>query len=358
MTNETSRDRGRFDRRRTVVGWLSAGFVALALAPNPAGASCGAAECPLDAHGADLRPWDASTAGLQPLGRFTVGVSYQYIDQDRPRIGTRRAAVGELASREDEIRTINRMTDLTLRGILSDRWSVSGSLPFVDRHHSHIANDPDGRSRRQEFNYDGVGDLSVLGHWMPWASAHGRRTSLTLQGGIKVPTGLRHVEAIDGEEPEPPARPGTGSVDGLFGLHVMHVVPVGTSRGGQRAVPIFVGGRFRLNGRGTEGYRVGNEVQLSVGGSYPLIDRVRMQGQVNGRFAARDEIGTTDATRENTGGRWVYASPGLRFDATDNVGFTAFVQIPVYQRVNRIQLAAPVNLWLGLTYRLPMARAS
>ncbi len=137
----------------------------------------------------------------------------------------------------------------------------------------------------------------------------------------------------------------------------MRVLPGTHLGGGTAAVPIFASALFQLNGRGTEGYRVGNEVQLSVGGGYPLVERLRFQDQVNARFAARDEVGTTDATRENTGGSWLYASPGLRFDATDGVGFTAFLQVPVYQHVNRIQLAAPVNFWFGVSYRRPMRRA-
>lgn len=353
MTRDIAHDgRCRIQCVQQVAFFVVVAAIALALAPAPARGSCGSAQCPLDTHGTETLRWDPSLPGGQPVGRITVGVSYQYIDQDRPRIGTRPAAIGELGSREDEIRTINRRMDLTLRGALAEGWSVSASLPLVDRYHSHIVNEADGSSQRQEFRYNGVGDLTVLGYWTPWGSDH-ERTTLTLQGGIKVPTGLRHVEPIDGEEPEPPARPGSGSADGLFGLHLMHVLPSKTLGGGATVVPIFASALLRLNGRGTEGYRVGHEVQLSVGGGYPLINRLRFAGQLNARIAARDEVGTTDATRENTGGRWLYASPGLQFAATDNVGFTGFLQVPVYQRVNRIQLAAPLNLWFGVTYRLP-----
>ncbi len=329
----------------------------IGLAPVLARASCGSSQCPLDAHGADPLARRSAAPGSLSLGRLSMDVAYQYLDQDQPRVGSRRAAVGALVSREDEIRTINRITNLTVRGAISERWSLGASMPFVDRFHSHIVNEAGGGSQRQEFRYHGLGDLSVLGHWTPSGSDHVGTTSLTLQAGIKLPTGLRHVEAIDGEEPEPPARPGSGSVDGLVGAHIMRVLPGTHLDGGTAEVPIFASALLRLNGRGTEGYRVGNEVQLSVGGSYPLVDRLRFQGQVNARFAARDEVGTTDATRENTGGRWLYASPGLQFDATDEVGFTAFLQVPVYQRVNRIQLAAPVNFWFGVSYRRPMRRA-
>lgn len=161
--------------------------LAIALLPAPARASCGSSECPLDAHGADATTRHPDGPGSLSRARLSIDIAYQYIDQDQPRVGSHRATVGELVSREDEVRTINRMTTLTVRGVLSEQWSLTASMPFVDRFHSHIVNEVGGGSQRQEFNYHGMGDLSVLGHWMPWGADHGGPTSLTLQAGIKLP---------------------------------------------------------------------------------------------------------------------------------------------------------------------------
>ena len=74
------------------------------LAPARAQASCGSSSCPLDLHALE---------GIE-TGKFSLDLSLQYIDQDRPRIGSRGAAVGALPSDHDEIRTINRLTALQL----------------------------------------------------------------------------------------------------------------------------------------------------------------------------------------------------------------------------------------------------
>ena len=78
---------------------------AVAIGATGARASCGAAFCPLDTH----------AFNLPPAGSWALDLSFQYIDQDQPRIGTRSAAVGELPSEHDEVRTINRTATLGVR---------------------------------------------------------------------------------------------------------------------------------------------------------------------------------------------------------------------------------------------------
>ena len=82
--------------RALAVAFSIAIFTAAQLA-----ASCGSATCPLDLNALN-RPG---------AGGFTLDLSFDYIDQNRPRIGTRSAHVGELHDEHhDEVRTINRTT--------------------------------------------------------------------------------------------------------------------------------------------------------------------------------------------------------------------------------------------------------
>ncbi len=313
----------------------------LALGASTAHASCGSSECPLD---------DQGTAALGE--RFSLGISYQLIDQDRVQVESRRASVGELPSPEDEIRTLNRIATVEGRVFLTHRWALQASLPVVDRLHAHVANEADDAPRRHQFRYRGFGDLVLLNHWTVREANLRGGTSLTLQAGASLPTGRRHVPSIDGDEPEPPARPGTGAFGLLAGVHAMRAVR-GRAHGTASApIPFFASVLVRVNGKGTEGYRVGPELRASAGGSYPLLDRVRIETQVNARLRGKDDIGRTDATRANTGGASIYLSPGLRLQATPILELSGYVQIPVYERVNRIQLVAPYHLRFGATYRL------
>jgi hypothetical protein len=317
-------------------------LIAILLAAWPATlqASCGAEDCPLT-----LRT--SHDAG----GCFSLSLSYQYIDQDRVRVGSHPGFVGELPSPEDEIRTLSRSVTALGELRLTDRLGFTLSLPMIDRSHVHTAHEPGEPPALRNWTYSGPGDVTALGRAVLLRGAGRRPLTLSVQAGAKLPTGRRDVPAIDGDQPEPPARPGTGSTDALAGLHLMRMVSLPGWSGRRSDVSFFASLLGRLNGRGTERYRVGNEIQADLGGAYPILPSLQILGQLNARVRGKDDPGLTDALRDNTGGSWLYASPGLRLQAR-GVAAYAYVQLPVYERVNRIQLVAPAHWVFGTTYAL------
>ena len=111
-------------------------------------ASCGSASCPIDLHALN-RPMK---------GQFTFDFSLQYIDQDQPRILTRRARVGEIPSDHDELRTINRAATLGLTYGITDLLQVSVSTPYIARTHEHIHT---AGGELEHWNLHGIGDTLV-----------------------------------------------------------------------------------------------------------------------------------------------------------------------------------------------------
>jgi hypothetical protein len=221
----------------------------------------------------------------------------------------------------------------------------------VDRLHRHRSNEGEEAGETFEWSNTGLGDMTVLGHWAV-LGGEDARFSLTFQTGVKLPTGRRHVTPVGGEEPEPPARPGTGSTDGMLGLHVMRPFAVPTPWGEPGPMPVFGSTLVRVNGRGTEGYRVGAAFEASAGARYPLSHRLELTLGFDSRIAGKDGVGETGATRDNTGGAWVFATPGLRLRLAGLLTFHGAVQLPVYERVNGIQIVAPRNFVAGLIYSL------
>ncbi len=325
--------------RRPRSVWPRGGLVlALALLlPAPIRASCGAQSCPLDLHG-----------GHGADGPFSLDLSWQYVRQDQVRVGTREGTVGELPSPEDEVSTVSRVSSAMARLAIAERWSVSATLPFVQRTHEHVRNQAGQPPLPEAWDFSGLGDASLMTEWR----ASGARSPVVvgLQAGVKLPTGRRHVDEVAGDEPEPPARPGTGSWDGVAGLHVMRAVSLPALAGGRVEAPLFMSALGRLNGHGTDDYRAGDELQLNLGATYPLAGAVRLLAQVNARLRGPDDPGRTDALQADTGGAWVYASPGLRVEAGHGIAPYAYVQLPVWQRVNRIQIVAPWMLYTGLSW--------
>src|SRR3954465_3831821 len=119
----------------------------LSLTPEVARASCGSSSCPIDLHALQFGE-----------GKSSLDLSFQYIDQDQPRIGSRRAHIGTILSDHDEIRTINRLAALQMNYSLNERFQVGVTLPYVSRSHEHFDEE---NARIERWNFADVGDAAV-----------------------------------------------------------------------------------------------------------------------------------------------------------------------------------------------------
>jgi hypothetical protein len=178
---------------------------------------------------------------------------------------------------------------------------------------------------------------------------------LSLTGGIKLATGRTGVKNIDGEEAEITIQPGNGSVDGIVGLYFQqNVLTVPTLSGTYVTLPLSIGTSCQITGAGTDGYRSGNSLLIHAGTAYPLFDRASVLFQFNGKFQGYADVGTTDEPKENTGGTWLFASPGIGIQPAEGLSGSAYVQIPFYQNVHGIQQTAPFNFFFTLSYNFDL----
>ncbi len=146
-------------------------------------ASCGSATCPMDPQSLNL-----------PLPRqFTLDFSFQYVDQDQVRIGTRKGEVGEIPSSHDEIRTVNRGIGFLANYATSDRLVLSAFVPFVSRYHEHIEEES---AQLETWRFSDLGDIAVSGRYRL-----GTKVWTTL--GVELPTGARRPKNSEGEFAEP-----------------------------------------------------------------------------------------------------------------------------------------------------------
>lgn len=308
--------------------------VSLALFPVRANASCGSEHCPIDLG----MLWEQS--------RLSFDLSQQYIDQNQPRVGTHDAAVGAIPGEENEVRTVSRVTTARVMYQPGGNWSVVASLPFVSRYHEHI-HDEAGTPELQRWNYTGIGDMEgQVSRIFTRGGEGAARYHVT--GGIKAPTGVRHVEEFDGHEPEPPARPGNGAWGAIAGVGAQWSLTTKMLGGAYGAIPVRLSLMGHANGHGTERYRVGSELQSNLGVSYPVARSFELLLSGDFRVRAKDDPGDTDADAGHTGGTWAFVSPGIRVSAA-KTAFYGVVQLPVYQRVNGINLVSDFNLYLGVS---------
>lgn len=292
-------------------------------------ASCGSSSCPLDLH----------ALGLADNSRLVLDLSFQYIDQDH--LQRRR---GNFEIEHDELRTINRLTTFQLSGRVTDRLQLSLTAPYVSRTHEHIEHIT---GDFEEWRFGALGDAAVQARYRV---SH----SFWLSGAVKLPTGSKN-ETNGHEAAEVTIQPGTGSTDLLLGATyqggIVRETGIGGPLGNATLIPLFASITYRRNGRGTHDYRRGDEVQLSAGSEYPLAPSLHLIGQLNVRHSAKDEIGAAEENPALTGGSYLYFSPGLRFVAERGVSVYSYVQIPLVQRPNGIQLVSRVNYLAGVQKR-------
>ena len=80
-----------------------------------------------------------------------------------------------------------------------------------------------------------------------------------------------------------------------------------------------------------------------------LTSRIGFLLQMNGKVQAFSNVGNTGEPRENSGGTWIYITPGLRFQIAEAFATYGVFQLPAYQNVHGIQQTSNLNLQFGIT---------
>jgi len=301
-----------------------------------AAASCGSSSCPIDLH----------ALGLTSTSPLVADLSFQSIDQNHFR-GSR-----DLETEHHELETINRITTLTISDLITPKFQLTATLPFVSRSHRHVEVDS---GDLEHWSFGAFGDAAIQARYRAYrVPASPAASSLWLSAAVKLPTGARH-ETNGDEEAEVTIQPGSGSTDYTLGAMWQSGVIRDTTLGGMMGhatlIPFFTSITFRHNGAGSRRYRKGNEWQVNSGSEYPINAKLVLLGQVNLRVQSKDSPGETGENIDLTGGTHLYVSPGLRLVMPHGISAYGYVQVPVYEHVNGAQLVSRENLVVGVQKR-------
>lgn len=309
-------------------------------------ASCGSSNCTL------IR---GSQSGLANEGRFVVDLSYRYIRQDDKKKGSSDfngnvdVAKVEFESgmiepaHHREFRTINELVQLDVSYGVTERFTVSVNIPFLnDRKHEHIDGCAGGSCAGGEFiNQDGTsgfGDITVTGKYAVW---HTTKHLMILGAGVKFNTGEFKLLNSEGDINEPTIMPGTGSTDAvLSALYNFSFIP--------NRLSFFAGASHRFTTKNSLDYEFGDSTFLDAGANYALTERINLITQINTRISRRDEFLGMDVP--NTGVTFINVTPGVVVSATESTSLYTHVQVPVYQRVNDVNLVPSFGVMAGVSY--------
>lgn len=318
------------------LGIAGVGVVASLLWAAGAHAACGSAFCPISTE------WDVRGVWTEPGGRAEL--RYEYIDQDQLRAGRHKTSPGAIPRDHDELRTINRNWFASFDYNLDPQWGFSMVVPVVDRSHQHIHHEEgeegEVENELERWNFTKLGDIRAVARYTIPMPPRAAMPGLSL--GLKLPTGSYKVKNAAGEPAERSLQPGTGTTDVIAGVHV-----TGEGPGPNATWFVDGAGTFALNTR--DDYRPGARIGANGGIRYAFTPALAGLLQLN--FVYRDHDKGLQAEPEDSGGTFWFLSPGVSWLVTPRVQVFGYVQLPLYQRVNGVQLTADWAGVLGMATR-------
>ena len=311
-------------------------FCIFVLVASSASANCGSAFCSINTN------TEIENGAMKP--GLSVNIRYEFVDLDQLREGTKKVGAQGEPGTHDELATTNHRLVLGLDYAFSEQWAIGVQLPYIKRTHAHIHN-PDvdqilaGEAAEKEaWNFSGVGDVRAVGRYQFDLGS----MTLGAHAGFKLPTGKHNGTNDAGEEAERSLQLGTGSTDIIAGLY---------AKGSIGGTPLrwFAQTQWQHAIATKDGYRPGDEITFDIGMRYLITHSLTGNLQVNTRYKLRDS--GANAEPDESGGKYVYLSPGLSYSFGGGIQIYGYVQVPLYQNVNGIQLTQSTSYVAGISYR-------
>ncbi len=312
----------------------AAGFALLALSGGAAALACSVCGCSLSSDWA--AQGYASTPGLD------AGVRFEYFEQSDLRSGTGsvdRATLTFPNDNEIQQRTLNRNTWLDLNHVFNSSWAVSAALPYHDRFHTTIAG---GDTEISTSRARGLGDVRLLARYQKFTPAQ----SFGFQFGLKLPTGRISQTFAEGPQAggllDRGLQLGTGTTDLLAGASwfTRPTVNLGLFASAMLDQPLAARDSFLPS------------TSLTVSGGVRWLNGSRFTPQLQLNLKAEGREHGSEADTPNSGGTIAYLSPGVTAELAPHTTSFVFVQLPVYQHVNGLQLEPKWVLSLGVRVKL------
>ncbi|MEQ1890434.1 MAG: transporter [Alphaproteobacteria bacterium] len=320
--------------RRTALLLLPGAMASLAVTPMTH-ASCGAAFCTINTN------WNMQGLAVEPGWRLDLRA--EYIKQDQPRSGRHEVNAGQIRRHHDEAETRNRNVLATLDYAVNNSMGFSVTAPVTDRSHLHIHNHR-GAKIPETWDFTRLGDIRLQGRYQ-WTLENQENPAPSNFGvnlGVKLPTGQIHVDNALGDRAERSLQPGSGTTDLLVGAYYGRL-------SSELASSLFIQGQWQQPLNEREKFEPGHRITADLGYRYEATDRIGLLAQINTLYIERDS--GSEAEPEDTGGEYIFLSPGVAFAVTPGAQIYGFVQAPLYQNVNGVQLTADWSVAAGVSVR-------
>ncbi len=229
----------------------------------------------------------------------------------------------------------------------TNRLSFEFLIPFVVQERSVVQPLQTFRTRTS-----GIGDMAFLVKYNILRSA-ADRSSLILGAGPKIPTGKSDLSQ-EGIRVNPDLQAGSGAWDGLFyGLYTLTGFIRPTMSLSASGIYSFKG--TNLSPYEPRSYQFGNEIVVILS----LSDQIAIGGflfntSLSLKYRNQEHDMINDGVLINTGGDWLFLMPGITYLVNRWFSLNLSGDMPLYSRVNGVQLSTSYRLNLALYFQLPV----
>ncbi len=283
-------------------------------------------------------------AGSQS-GSFQVDFSY-----DLNYLGTVIDDAGVLL--DESRRRISHSLFLKTGYSITDRIAVDALFSFNRQlRQIYYVNDLD------EVRTQGVGDAVIIGKFL-LATLPKNGIEIQLGAGPKIPFGKHNLSDENGFPLNADLQPGSGSWDFIawgFLLRQFNFRP---------SLSIYMQMVGRMNGQNKnyyagQAYQFGNSMQLIAGtGDQIMLGRVILSPSISLKFIKYWPDRVDGFQQDNSGGEWINIIPAIGWNFSPKTALYFQTEIPVYNRVEGIQLVPTFRSQIGIYHLFSMKKGS
>ncbi len=230
---------------------------------------------------------------------------------------------------------------------IAPRVSVLATLGFSDKSREiTVRNSITGFNETSKFEASGINDALLFVKYQLVPVSITAPFGMAAGVGASLPTGS-YTKERNGVQLSIDLQPGTGA-PALYGwVHATRFFPYA-------GIEVMGALTYKYSASNLDGYRIGDEFLLVLGGEYRLDDHFGILLQMRSRFAMQDFANRRVLSA--TGGTYHDLLPSLTY--RDGASFVrVFGQLPVYRNVRGIQLALTYLLGLEYSYSLDLLAA-
>lgn len=284
---------------------------------------------------------DWSSQGYSVASGARLDVREDYYDQNQLRSDTHavdRSSLEIPNEQEIQQRTLNHNTTLGVDYSPSRTWGMHLDVPYFNRFHTTIG---EGDEDISTSHTQGLGDVRITARYQGFSPD----LSWGIQLGVKLPTGRSDDQftsgPLTGEVIDRGLQQGTGTTDVIVGLYNFGNLAA------HLGYFVHVNVQHAMNSH--HDFKPGDAFNISTGLRYLHAGRWSPQVQLNLHVEGRESGAESD--RDNSGASLLYVSPGTTVQVVQTLQLYAFLQLPLYQRVNGLQLQPQRFYSLGAQYK-------